>query len=103
MVENMSEKEKMLATSISPFFQYFLWDFFFFFPKQQILDSSKLKEFAEDKFIVDENVRNFLKWIENTAGKGEIAYYEEFLLFPTVFSIDIYSWHLKTRACLGNG
>ena len=55
------------------------------FPKQQILDSSKLKEFAEDNFKPDENGRKLSKRIENTAGKGEIAHYEQFLLFPQCF------------------
>ena len=55
------------------------------FPKRQILDSSKLKEFADDKFDFDENGRKFSKWLENTVGKGEIARYEQFLLFPQCF------------------
>ena len=55
------------------------------FPKQQILDSSKLKEFAGDNFNFDENDGNFSKWVENTVGKGEIARYEQFLLFPQYF------------------
>ena len=55
------------------------------FPKQRILDSSKLKEFADDNFEIGENGRKFSKQIENTAGKGEIARYEQFLLFPQCF------------------
>ena len=55
------------------------------FPKQQILDSSKLKEFADNKFKFDKDGRKFSKWVENTAGKGEIACYEQFLLFPQWF------------------
>ena len=55
------------------------------FPKLQILDSSKLKEFADDYFKFDENDRKFLKRVENTVGKGEIARYEQFLLFHSVF------------------
>ena len=48
------------------------------------IDSSKLKEFADDiKF--DENGKKFSKKIENTLGKGEIALYEQFLLFPQCF------------------
>ena len=27
----------------------------------------------------------FSKWVENTVGKGEIAHYEQFLLFPHCF------------------
>ena len=38
------------------------------FPKRQILDSSKLKEFADDNFRFDENGRKFPKWVENTVG-----------------------------------
>ena len=55
------------------------------FPKRQILDISKLKEFADDNFKFDENGRKLLKRIENTVGKGEIARYENFLLFPQCF------------------
>ena len=50
--------------------------------KWQILDSSKLKEFADDNFKFDENGRKLSKWVENTVAKGEIAHYEQFLLFP---------------------
>ena len=55
------------------------------FPNDKILDSSKLKEFADDNFKFDENGRKLSKWVENTAGKGEIARYEQFLLFPQCF------------------
>ena len=55
------------------------------FTRRQILDSSKLKEFADDIFKFDENGRKFSKWVENTVGKGEIAHYEQFLLFPQCF------------------
>ena len=55
------------------------------FPKQPIFDSSKHKEFADDNFKFDENSRKFSKWLENTVGKGEIARYEQFLLFPQCF------------------
>ena len=40
------------------------------FPKQQILDSSKLKEFANHNFKFDENGRKFFKRVENTVVKG---------------------------------
>ena len=48
------------------------------FPKQQILDSSKQKEFAHDNHIFDENGRKFSYRVENTVEKGEIARYECF-------------------------
>ena len=73
------------------------------FPKQQILDSSKLNDFAHDNFKFDEQGRKFSKWVENTVGKGEIARYEQFRFFPTVFSKDLSCRHVKTRACLGKG
>ena len=52
---------------------------------QQILYSSKLKEFADDNFKFDENGRKSSTWVEKTVGKGEIARYEQFLLFPQCF------------------
>ena len=55
------------------------------FPKQQILDSSKLKDFAQDNFKFDEHGRKFSKQVENTVGKGEIARYEQFWIFPQCF------------------
>ena len=45
------------------------------FPKQQILDSSKLKEFADDKFKY-ENTEQLSKRRKNSVGKGEIALFE---------------------------
>ena len=54
-------------------------------PKWQILDSSKLKEFADDNFKFFENGRELFKYVENTVGKGEIACYEQFLLSHSVF------------------
>ena len=63
----------------------------------------QLKEFAEDNFKFEENGRKFFKWLENTVGKGEIAHYEQFLLFLQCFSKDLYCRHIKTRACLGMG
>ena len=56
-------------------------------PKQQILDPPKLKEFAGDNFKFDEIGRKFSKRVENTVGKGEIAHYEQSLLFPDWFSV----------------
>ena len=53
--------------------------------RRQILDSSKLIEFADDNFRFVKNGRKLSKWVENTMGKGEIARYEEFLLFPQCF------------------
>ena len=44
-----------------------------------------MKGFADNNFKFDENGSNFSKRVENTVGKGEIARYEQFLLFPQCF------------------
>ena len=44
-----------------------------------------MKEFADDNFRFDENGGKLSKHVENTGGKGEIAPYEQFLLFPRCF------------------
>ena len=54
-------------------------------PDDEILDWSKLKQSAGDNFEFDVNSKNFSKLVENTEGKGEIARYEQFLLFPQCF------------------
>ena len=55
------------------------------YPKQQILDSTILREFADDNFKFDKNVGKFSKRVENTVGKGKIARYEQFFLFSLCF------------------
>ena len=65
-----TEKQKQIIQILTPF------------PKQQILDSSKLKEFADSNFKVDENGGKLSKRVESAVRKGEIARYEQFLLFP---------------------
>ena len=49
-------------------------------PKRQILDSSK-----DDYFKCDENDQKLSKKVENILEQGEIACYEQFLLFPPCF------------------
>ena len=41
-----------------------------------------MKEYEDDNFKFDEDCRKFSKCLEITVGKGEIAYYKQFLLFP---------------------
>ena len=55
------------------------------FGKQQLLDSPKLKEFADNNFRIDENGKKSSKRAENMVGKGEIACCKQFLLFPQCF------------------
>ena len=54
-------------------------------PDHKILHWSKLKQSADDNFEFDVNSRKFSKLVENTVGIGEIALYEQFLLFPQCF------------------
>ena len=55
------------------------------FPNNKILDWSKFREFADDNFKFDEMGSKVSKRVENTVGKGKIARYEQFLLFPQCF------------------
>ena len=48
------------------------------------LDFFTVKEFT-DNFKLDENGKKFFKRVENTVGLGEIARYEQLLLFPQCF------------------
>ena len=53
--------------------------------RRQILDFSKLKEFADDNFKFGKNGSKLSKRVENIVGKGEIARHEQFLLFLQCF------------------
>ena len=44
-----------------------------------------MKEFADNNFNFDENGGNLLKRVENTVRNGEIARFEQFLLFLQCF------------------
>ena len=63
--------------------------------RQQILDWSKLKQSTDDNIQLYENSQKFSKWIENTVGKGEIARYKQFLLFPQCFQKACFPWASK--------
>ena len=68
-----------------------------------------MKDFADDNFKFDENGRKLSKRVENTMGKGEIARYEQFLLFPQCFqkacfpgaSKDVTVWEWVKLYCGG--
>ena len=53
--------------------------------RRQILDSSKLIEFADDNFKFNKNGIKLSKQVENIVGKEEIARNEQFLLSPQCF------------------
>ena len=61
-----------------------------------------MKEFADDNFKFDENGRKLSEQIENTVGKGEIARYKQFLLFPLCFQKACFPGRQKVSLC-GNG
>ena len=46
---------------------------------------TNFSDFADDNSRFDKNGRKLSKLVENTVGKGEIARYEQFLLFPQCF------------------
>ena len=71
--------------------------------RRQILDCSKLKEFADDNFKFDKNGRKLSKQVENAVGKGEIARNEQFLLFPQNFSKGLFPRGVKRCHCVGMG
>ena len=56
------------------------------FPKGQILDSSEMKDFADDNFKFDEKAKSSSNGLK-TLGKGEIARYEQFFLFHQCFNM----------------
>ena len=45
----------------------------------------QIERFADDNSKFEENGRKLSKQVENALGKGEIARYEQFLLFPHFF------------------
>ena len=62
-----------------------VWEWVNSLPNNKILDCSKVKETADNKFKFYENGRMFFKLVENTVGKGEIVLYEQLLFFPQCF------------------
>ena len=72
------------------------------FPKPQISDSTKLKEFADNNFNIYENGRWFSNRVENM-GKGQVARHEQFLLFPWCFQENNMLQTHKNRGLYGKG
>ena len=70
-----------------------------------------MKEFADNNFKVEKYGRKLSKRVENTVGKGEIACYEQFLLFPPCFQkacfpvaskgIIVWEWVVTFMTALG--
>ena len=55
------------------------------FSKRQILDSSEMKEFADDSFRFDENGRKFFKWVETLREKEKLLVTSNFSFSHSVF------------------
>ena len=103
----------MLVTSVSPFShnvsrRLLSWDFLkvrivwcrvHSLSNNKFLDWSKLKAHADDKINVTRKQKFLLGLEENIAGKGENAGYQHFLLFPTVFSKNLYHGREKSGLC----
>ena len=73
-----------------------------FYPKRQILESSKLKQFADDNFSFDENERKFSNRGRKQCGKTKNCSLQAISPLPTLFSKDMYFKHVKTRKGLIN-
>ena len=71
------------------------------------LNSSKLKQSADDNLKFNENSITFSKRVENSVGKGEIARYEPFLLSHFSFTHSVFIRHIsqghKKVSLCGNG
>ena len=67
--------------------------------KRENAGCQKLKKFADDNFKFDESGRKLSKLVENTVGKGEIAHYEQFLLFPQCFKRFVSQGRQKVLLC----
>ena len=65
------------------------------------LDSSELKELADDIFKFDENGRKFSKKRRRHCWKRRNCSLRAISPFPTVFSKDLHCRQVKTRDCFG--
>ena len=88
--KHCGKRRKCRLLAFSPFRTTFSAAFFFMVVESQDsvvkglnlsqttnLDSSKLKEFADDSFEFNENGRKSPERAENTVGKGEIARFQK--------------------------
>ena len=90
-----SYNSEIFWTLIYPFLTRFLTHY-----QTTNLNSSKLREFADDNFKFDKNGRKLSKQVENTVGRREIARYEQFLFFPQCFQKACFSGASKESLCV---
>ena len=72
------------------------------FPKRQVLDSSKLEEFADDNYEFDD-VAESSPTDKTHCGKRRNCSLREISPFPALFSKDLYCRQVKTGICLQKG
>ena len=73
------------------------------YPKQQILDSSKLKEFADNNFKLDKNGKKFFKGVRKHCWKRKNCSSQAISPFPAVFSKKIVLQTGKKQGLFGKG
>ena len=94
ILTGLKKNPKIFIFHLRIYFVAFLMllSIFLLFTKRQILDSSKLKEFADENFKIDKMGEKFPKWVENKHGeKMRNCSLRAITPFPTVFSKDLYS------------
>ena len=64
-----------------------------------MLDWSKMKAIADDKLNTIDKLKFVLGWVENIVGKRRKCF-QNFLLFPTMFSKGIFLRVVKSRDCV---
>ena len=69
-------------------------------PKEENLEWSKLKVYADDIINFIEMIISLLYRVENFVGKGENAGYQHFLLFPHCFQNASCLGPLKSQDCV---
>ena len=67
-----------------------------------MLDSSKLKEFADDNFKFDKKGRKLSKWVENTVGMEKLLVTSNFSFSHSVLTRLVSQGRQKVSLC-GNG
>ena len=68
-----------------------------------ISDYSKLNEFVDDNFKFNKMCWKIIQTARKHCGRRRNFSIRAISPFPTVFSKDLYSRYVKTRACLGKG
>ena len=71
--------------------------------RRQILDSSKLKEFADDNFKFDEDLQKVIQTGRKHCGKRRNCLLQAISPFPTVFSKGLFPRGVKRCHCVGMG